>query len=67
MVLYKPDCDSNDCELPNGKITPSIVAIYVTVHDKTNHIVLDINLRYRPTSNLTDTREIIILANVRYN
>ena len=26
MVLYKPDCDSNDCELPNGKATPSILA-----------------------------------------
>ena len=24
MVLYKPDCDFNDCELPNEKATPSI-------------------------------------------
>ena len=23
-MLYKPDCDSNDCELPNEKATPSI-------------------------------------------
>ena len=29
MVLYKPDCDSNDCELPNKKATPSILAIEV--------------------------------------
>ena len=29
MVLYKPDCDSNDCELPNEKATPSILAIEV--------------------------------------
>ena len=29
MVLYKPDCDSNDCELPNEKATPSILAIQV--------------------------------------
>ena len=27
MVLYKPDCDSNDCELLNEKATPSILAI----------------------------------------
>ena len=26
MVLYKPDCDSNDCNLPNEKATPSILA-----------------------------------------
>ena len=25
MVLYKPDCDSNDCKLPNEKATPSEV------------------------------------------
>ena len=29
MVLYKPDCNSNDYELPNGKATPSILAIEV--------------------------------------
>ena len=29
MVLYKPDCDSNDCELPNEKATPSILGIEV--------------------------------------
>ena len=29
MVLYKPGCDSNDCELPNKKVTPSILAIEV--------------------------------------
>ena len=29
MVLYKPDCDSNDCELPNWRATPSILAIEV--------------------------------------
>ena len=29
MVLYKPDCDSNDCEQPNEKATPSILAIEV--------------------------------------
>ena len=29
MVLYKLDCDSNDCKLPNGKATPSILAIEV--------------------------------------
>ena len=23
MALYKPDCDSNDCELPSGQATPS--------------------------------------------
>ena len=27
MVKYKPDCDSNDCELPNEKATPSISSI----------------------------------------
>ena len=26
MALYKPDCDSNDCELPSGQATPSILA-----------------------------------------
>ena len=26
MVLYKPDCNSNDCELPSGQATPSILA-----------------------------------------
>ena len=29
MVLYKPDCDCNDYELPNGKATPSIIATEV--------------------------------------
>ena len=29
MMLYKPDCDSNDYELPNEKVTPSILAIEV--------------------------------------
>ena len=29
MVLYKPDCDSNDCKWPNKKATPSILAIEV--------------------------------------
>ena len=27
MVLYKPDCDSNDCELPSGQATPSTSSI----------------------------------------
>ena len=27
MMLYKPDCNSNDYELPNGKATPSVLAI----------------------------------------
>ena len=26
MVLYKLDCDSNDCELLSGQATPSTVA-----------------------------------------
>ena len=26
MVLYKPDCDSNDCELPSGQATSSTLA-----------------------------------------
>ena len=26
MALYKPDCDSNDCELSSGQATPSILA-----------------------------------------
>ena len=26
MALYRPDCDSNDCELPSGQATPSILA-----------------------------------------
>ena len=29
MVVYKPDCDSNDCELPNEKATPLILVIAV--------------------------------------
>ena len=29
MMLYKPDYDSNDCELPNEKATPSILGIEV--------------------------------------
>ena len=29
MLLYKPDCNSNDCELPNEKATPSILPIEV--------------------------------------
>ena len=28
-AIYKPDCDSNDCEWPNEKATPSILAIEV--------------------------------------
>ena len=28
-ILYKPDCDSNDCKLPNEKAIPSILAIDV--------------------------------------
>ena len=28
MALYKPDCDSNDCELPSGQATPSILASF---------------------------------------
>ena len=31
MVLYRPDCDCNDCELPNEKVTPSILAIEVWI------------------------------------
>ena len=27
MMLYKSDCNSNDCKLPNKKTTPSILAI----------------------------------------
>ena len=26
MAPYRPDCDSNDCELPSGQATPSILA-----------------------------------------
>ena len=26
MALYKSDCNSNDCELPSGQATPSILA-----------------------------------------
>ena len=29
MVLYKPDCDFNDCKKPKEKATPSILAIEV--------------------------------------
>ena len=29
MVLYKPDCNSNDCDLPNKKATPLNLAIEV--------------------------------------
>ena len=42
MVLYKPDCDSNDCELPNGKATPSILAIEVWLVRL--HVGWDINI-----------------------
>ena len=26
MVQKKPDCNSNDCKVPNGQATPSILA-----------------------------------------
>ena len=29
MVLYKADCDCNDCELPNEKATASILGAEV--------------------------------------
>ena len=32
----------------NATISRNITNYNVTLHDKTNHIVLDINLRYRP-------------------
>ena len=32
MVLYKPDCNSNDCKLPSKKATFSILAIEVRLH-----------------------------------
>ena len=51
MVLYKPDCDSNNCELPNEKATPSILAIEVWL--VTLHVGWAINrIPYIPSSNL---------------
>ena len=47
-ALYRPDLDSNDCELPSGQATPSILAAYHPIAAQCSGVKDTLYFHYSP-------------------
>ena len=48
MMLYKPDYDCNDFELPSGQATPSILAVYHPIAAQSSGVKDALYIRFLP-------------------